>query len=423
MRFADKYIERNKGEFFFEPTKFSPFKMIVVIPCFNEPDIVHTLSSLFDCEYPGVETGVVVVVNSTEKSSDNVLIQNRKTISDLYSLQLQFKSFIQLFIIGVENLPEKNGGVGWARKIGMDWAVSHFNHFGMDGGIIISLDADTLVEKNYLKSINNYFINNPLDVAVTISFEHRFHPCDLRNEKVEKASVYYELYMRYYRNALIYTGFPNSIYTIGSCFAVKAGAYVLQGGMNRKKAGEDFYFLHKMVMLGKIGEIKSTTVYPSSRLSDRVPFGTGPSLQKYYEGSRSVENTYPLEAFEVLKFVFSNIDKFYNYGYKLQTDILSEDATFKGFCDESKFTDEIRELINNCGSLEIFKKRFFHIFNALKVLQWLNYAAQHNFPQKILLEESRRLLKLMGIEEVKIPSDPKLILSLFRLLDKTRSNG
>jgi glycosyltransferase involved in cell wall biosynthesis len=422
MGFADKYIERNRGEFFFEPANFSPLKMIVVIPCFNEPGIIFTLLSLFDCEYPGVETGIVVVVNSTEKSPENVLIQNRKTISELNSLQLQLKSLVHLFIIGVENLPEKNGGVGWARKIGMDWAVSHFNHFGIDEGVIISLDADTLVEKNYLKSINKYFISHPLYVAATINFEHRFHHHDLRNENIEKASVYYELFMRYYRNALSYTGFPNSIYTVGSCFAVKADAYISQGGMNRKKAGEDFYFLHKMAMLGKIGEINSTTVYPSSRLSDRVPFGTGPSLQKYCDGTRTIEKTYPLGAFEVLKFFFSNIEKFYYSADKLQVNDFSKDVSFIGFCNESKLRDEICELKANCGSLEIFKKRFFHLFNALKVLQWLNYASQHNFPLKILLDESWILLKLMGIEEAKIPTDPTSILTLFRLLDKTRSN-
>jgi glycosyltransferase involved in cell wall biosynthesis len=422
MGFADNYIKENRGEFFFEPAEFVPFRMIVVIPCFNEPEIKYALSSLFDCEYPEVETGIVVVVNSTEKSPEKVLIQNRETISELNALSLQLKSFPLLFVIGVENLPEKNGGVGWARKIGMDWAVSHFNHFGVEEGVIVSLDADTLVEKNYLKSIYTYFLNHPGNVAATINFEHQLHPCDLRTESLEKASVFYELFMRYYRNALSITGFPNSIYTVGSCFAVKAGAYVFQGGMNRKKAGEDFYFLHKMAMLGEIGEIISTTVYPSSRLSDRVPFGTGPSLQKYFEGTRSIEYTYPLEAFEVLKFFFSNMERFYYKADNLQSEDFSEDASFIGFSNESKLPDEIRELIANCGSPEIFKKRFFHLFNAFKVLKWLNYAQQHCFPQKALLNESRKLLKLMGIEENKIPTDPALMLNLFRLLDRTRTN-
>ena len=90
----------------------------------------------------------------------------------------------------------------------------------------------------------------------------------------------YEDYLHYYKKALDYAGFPDSIYTIGSAFAVRADAYVKQGGMNRRQAGEDFYFLNKLTKLGKITEINDAYVYPSARVSDRVPFGTGAAMNK-----------------------------------------------------------------------------------------------------------------------------------------------
>jgi hypothetical protein len=418
MGFADNYIQKNRGEFFYEPTQLLPLKMIIVIPCFNESGIKYTLSSLFDCEYPGVETGVIVVVNSTINSSAEVLNQNRKTIIELNSILLQCKSFIHLFIVEVENLPFKQGGVGWARKIGMDWAVSMFNHFDYESGVIVSLDADTLVEKNYLKSIYSYFINNPGKIAATIYFEHKIHPYDYPTDELKKASIIYELYMRYYRNALSVTGFPNSIYTVGSCIAVKAGLYVAQGGMNRRKAGEDFYFLHKMAILGEISEINSTTVYPSSRLSDRVPFGTGAAIKKYCEGDKSVEFSYQLEAFLILKSIFSKIENFYWKGDKLRAEDLSDDTSFISFCNKTKLLEDIRELISNCSSAEIFTKRFFHLFNAFKILKWLNYSLSDRFPKESLIKESRKLLQIMGIEEEGILTDPETMLNLFRLLDK-----
>ena len=37
--------------------------------------------------------------------------------------------------------------------------------------------------------------------------------------------------------------------------AVRADAYLRQGGMNRRKAGEDFYFLNKFMVLGGYGEM------------------------------------------------------------------------------------------------------------------------------------------------------------------------
>lgn len=45
--------------------------------------------------------------------------------------------------------------------------------------------------------------------------------------------------------------------------------------MNQRKAGEDFYFLHKFSILDQLGEINVEIVLPLARSSDRVPFGTG----------------------------------------------------------------------------------------------------------------------------------------------------
>jgi hypothetical protein len=226
--------------------------------------------------------------------------------------------------------------------------------------------------------------------------------------------------MRYYRNALLYTGFSNSIYSVGSCFAVKARAYIAQGGMNRRKAGEDFYFLQKISMLGEIGEINSTTVYPSSRLSDRVPFGTGPAIKKYCEGNITLEYSFPLEVFEILKSIFSKIEEFYLIGDKLKAEDISLNASFISFCNETKLLDEICELKANCSSVDIFMKRFFHLFNAFRVLKWLKYSLLNGFPQKSLLSESRKLLQLLGFDENEIATDPKLVLNLYRSLDKNR---
>jgi hypothetical protein len=228
--------------------------------------------------------------------------------------------------------------------------------------------------------------------------------------------------MRYYRNALLFSGFTHSIYSIGSCFAVKAGAYVAQGGMNRRKAGEDFYFLHKMTMLGEIGEINSTTVYPSSRISTRVPFGTGPALEKYCKGDQSLEYSYSLKAFEILRSFFSVIEMFYKKEDKLLAEDFSKNVSFIQFCKETRLVNELCELIENCASLDVFRKRFFHLFNAFKVLKWLNFSVQNGFPKAKLLDESQKLLLLLGIEENLLKADAKILLTLFRSLDKNRAS-
>ena len=91
----------------------------------------------------------------------------------------------------------------------------------------------------------------------------------------------YELHLRYLNLFSRFTGFPYAYHTIGSCFGVRAETYASQGGMNKRKAGEDFYFLHKIIPLGEFREINNTCVIPSPRESDRVPFGTGAAIGKY----------------------------------------------------------------------------------------------------------------------------------------------
>jgi glycosyltransferase involved in cell wall biosynthesis len=420
--FADLYLSKYTCDFFIAPETFMPFDLAIVVPCYNEPEIGQTIHSLFKSDSEGIETAVVVVVNSTTNSPQTVIDQNQNTVSELNLLAKESVAGKQLFVLDAGSFPSKHGGVGWARKIGMDWAVAQYNHFGCNEGIIVSLDADSLVEKNYLAAICSYFNANPKKIAATIFFEHHFSiSCQLA-EIEGQAVIMYELYMRYYRNALLQTGFPHAMYTVGSCFAVKADAYIAQGGMNRRKAGEDFYFLHKLSMLGEIGEINTTTVYPSARMSDRVPFGTGPAIRNYCEGDRSIETTYPLEAFLKLKPFFARVPEFYALGREITDEDLSSDHTFLLFVKDKNLTSEIQELKVNCSNSTIFKKRFHHLFNAFMVLKWLNFSAVNSCPKQDLVIESGKLLSLFGVEMDKIPEDPKLLLNLYRQIDRDKTN-
>jgi hypothetical protein len=422
MGFADHYLLKYRGDIFIEPERFLNFDLVVVIPCYDEPEIGKTLQSLIRCNTYGIIVAVVVVVNSSVDSPASVVDQNRKTVAELELLTRQPVNGIHFNTLTIEKLPARHGGVGWARKIGMDWAVAQFNQIGKKDGIVISLDADTTVNNNYLQAIYNYFKNYREAVGATIYFEHQPLPQKQYNEKQEQAIVMYELYMRYYRNALLKAEFPNSIYTVGSCFAVKVDAYIAQGGMNRRKAGEDFYFLHKLAMFGFVGEINSTTVYPSSRMSARVPFGTGPVIRKYYEGDLSLETTYPLESFQILKPFFNSIDEYYYVGKKLLVNDFTDNKAFRLFLQELDFASQVIELVVNCGSPSVFKKRFFHLFNAFMVLKWLNFSVFNSFPRNSLLEECHHLLLLIGVNEKSIPDDPKLMLNLFRQIDRERTN-
>lgn len=416
MQFALKYLEKQDRQYFVAaPGNLTNFDMIVVIPCFNEPGIENTIQSLFACNNPGVSVAIVVVVNNSINAHPKIEAQNKISLTTLALLNQRSPGWISLYTIESMNLPEKHAGVGWARKIGMDWAVSHYNATEKPKGIIVSLDADTLVEINYLESILSFYKQKTNAIGATIYFEH---PID--NSETGIAITWYELYMRYYKYAMAFAGFPHPIYTVGSCFTITAKAYVSQGGMNRRKAGEDFYFLHKMTQLGNLGEINNTIVHPSARVSDRVPFGTGHAMQQYFKGTDEYKHTYPLEAFVILKDFFGQIGSYYRVKPTTYEN-LSENKTFIEFLQSINFIDELHELVANCSTIAIFEQRFFQIFNAFKILKWLNYALLNGYNKSDLLIEIHKLLTAKKIKPIKGQVDPNLMLKLFRQMDKAQS--
>src|SRR5688572_19895472 len=56
--------------------------LVVVIPCFNEPDLIVSLESLRRSERPNVAHEVIVVVNSTTNVDVSVLEQNDRTLRE-----------------------------------------------------------------------------------------------------------------------------------------------------------------------------------------------------------------------------------------------------------------------------------------------------------------------------------------------------
>jgi hypothetical protein len=412
MAFADQYLSKQDVRFAFRCNNNDcDTKMVVAIPCYDEPEIAKTLLSLFNCLQPNCNVLVVVVINHSEQSPEAVKLQNAKTYNEIQKLKKIAPAWFAIEVLQAYDLPQKHAGVGWARKIGMDFAISLFNNCDCSNGIIVSLDADTLVADNYLQAIAEYFVLKPNNIGATLYFEHL-----IDDVKLENAVVLYELYMRYYKNALSFAGFPFSLYTVGSAFCVKAQAYVAQGGMNRRKAGEDFYFLHKLVQLGAVGEINNTVVYPSGRVSNRVPFGTGPAIAKYIENNSEAGLTYPLESILALIDIFKNVDFVYR---NFSLDNLTENNLLKEFLTETAFVDEISDLRNNCATINSFSKRFYHSFNAFKILKWLNYAVGNFYDRNNVISEANKLLRMLGFDYVEA-SNAKIMLNRFRELDKNR---
>jgi len=271
--------------------------LVVVIPCYNEPNLIASLQSLKKCELPSSDVEVIVLINSAENESGEVLEQNRESFHQAKEwAELNSLNGLRFFILNQTGLPKKHAGVDLARKIGMDEAVRRFEQAGNPNGIIVCFDADSLCDTNYLVELEKHFRKNPKTPACSIYFEHPLEGTEFSKE-VYDGIANYELHLRYYVNALKYAAYPYAFQTIGSSLAVRSDVYQKQGGMNRRKAGEDFYFLSKVMHLGNFSELNSARVIPSPRSSHRVPFGTGKAIGDWLKNGSTELPSYNLQIF------------------------------------------------------------------------------------------------------------------------------
>lgn len=380
MKYWKSYVERQKPEYL--RTTIPPdvdADMIVVIPCYHEPSLSETLNSLRAGDRPDANVLIIIVINSGVLAAEEVIKQNRLSYDEVLHFAIRYhESGFDFMPLLFEGLPRKHAGVGLARKIGMDLAVEHFLRKEKLRGVIVSLDADCTVTSNFLTTIWSTFSR---DKSLNATIHDFYHRVEEESPIAESAVRQYEAYIRYFRSMLQYTGFPYYWHTIGSAFAVSADAYVSVGGMGRQQGGEDFYFLQKIFALGHILELKEARVFPMARLSGRVPFGTGPSLQKIIEDTDGNKRAYSERSFQVVKQLFDMKDDFFGKdGHMVERMVTSLDPSLQQFLNKIDFPLLISDCNGNCASLSTFRKRFFHHFNAFRIIKYLNQVHPDPFP-------------------------------------------
>lgn len=386
------YLQRQtEEELTFQIPLVPDLFLVVVIPCYNEPDVLTTLESLCACETAGFGTEVIVLVNSYENTSEDIVRLNQSTFQQVQDFAAGRNTDRLQIIPLIQKLSGHKIGAGIPRKIGMDEALRRFSRSGQEMGVLVSLDADCLVDKNYLQEIYEHFGNDGKLCTATIKFSHPTGHLE-ETDPLKKAMMVYEKYLTYYKEALEYCGYPYAYYTVGSAFAVRASVYAGVGGMSRQQAGEDFYFLQKVFPLGKTAEINSTTVYPATRVSYRVPFGTGPSLGKMLKDGEPVKYTYSFEAFQILRSFFERADTLYEMPASFVENFVSScPEGLKTYLEEDEFVEKIAVINKTTSSVKTFRKRFFDYFNAFKVLKFLNHIHPCYIPLKDVCGEYEKL--------------------------------
>ena len=415
LQAADSYLLKHSVVPLIDTVPAGELGFVVCIPAYKEPDPLLPIISLYNADAPQCAVEVLILFNYPENSSSagiELTTQGYDMVKK-WAAENNTEKF-RVYPILAGGIPLKHAGAGMARKLVMDQAVTRLRAAENPAGIITGFDADSLCDKNYFTAITEQFTVNPETTGASIHFEHPISGNEYP-EQAYKGITLYETHLRYISQAMRYSGFPYFFHTVGSSFAVRADIYVAQGGMNRRKAGEDFYFLHKIMPLGEYVNISGTTIIPSPRTSDRVPFGTGVSIAKWINDNDTVFYTYPFAVFESVKPLFNSIEGLYRQSLK-NAEKLITDNTLVSFLEKEGWEKKWDEIQSNCSSIVNFKKRFFRWFDGFLFVKYLNYYIREEMPKSPLQKECTELAKCYGWKD--FPDSFPEILEWLREEDK-----
>jgi len=400
---------------------------VIVVPAISEYKNVITLLNSLSINYSDYfhSTAIIFVVNNSVNSNSRIKKNNLKTcelLRQIISNQRNNSDFdnphanwsrLRIGLINAcsdgKEFPTKLSGAGFARKIGMDTSLGVFDYSNRRKNLLICLDADCIVDKNYMNEIISNFNEKKLHAGI-VNFKHRFNI-----KKTEPAIICYEIYLRYYVLGLKYANSPFAFYSVGSTIVCDDETYIKVGGMNLNKAGEDFYFLEKITKIAPIGRINSTTVYPSSRSSWRVPFGTGPRIKRFLEKERNEYLLYRPKCFYILKKWLDIFSKNYFTGEEFLKHAERINKYLYSFLKKNDFAEHWNKILSNLPvrqadsnsqtQLDNQKINWFDGFRTLKLIHYLRDNGYQSINMFDALDEilSKYNLKIMRDKRKAIP--------------------
>jgi len=383
-----KYIkDRVIDEALIDNNPQDDLSLILVVPAYKEKlsDILQLCHSL-NKQTVTIQFELIIVINNAV--GDEAARSINQTV---LSAEAEFDQFdYPVYLIDkTDILNTKKAGVGLARKIGLDEGLRRFNSIGRNG-VLVCLDADCTVAENYLHEVEHFFKSHPKLNACSIGFRHRFE--EIEDKEMLQAIIQYELHLRYYIQIQDWIGLPFALQTVGSAMAVRSDAYAAQGGMPVLKAGEDFYFLHKFIGTNKCGNLAKVLVFPSGRISDRVPFGTGRAVGEIMNDPEDYLSYHP-KSFEILK---ADLEKIHHSYPDFKNICASVSKESQAFFEKVDLETRLEECVKNTSDKSSFTKRFYRWFDAFLLMKYIHYMRDEQFENVKILEAVNLFLKMKG---------------------------
>jgi len=314
-----------------------------------------TLASLAAQRDTGFQ--VWVCVNQPAGSDAATTAENKATLAWLTrrSHEFPFRLHILDGLDPATAPPARSAGVGWARRYLFETLLA-----AEPEALCVSLDADVSLDPDYLAAVSEAFAAFPNAVGLAAPF---YHHCPSSPELALR-TLRYECYLRYYQLSLWRIGSPYAFLPLGSAFAFRGPAYFRAGRMPLRRAAEDFYFLQQLRKVGPIIRWIDARVYPAARPSDRVPFGTGPTLAATDPGFQA--RHYPFfeqASFDLLAATFACFPQLFRHAMALPL------GDFIGDADDAAFA----RMRRNFKREDLFVRACHEKLDGLRTLQFLKY--------------------------------------------------
>ena len=333
-------------------------KIYISLPVKNElENIPNVLQCIKNQTFKNFELWLCVNQPDNWWQDEQRIIQcknNQQTISYLKSIKEIPINILDYSSPG-NGWKGKKEGIGWARKVLMDAIVEEAS----PQDIVISMDADTFFGPDYFSSVVQRFDECPKALGLLNPYYHKLE----QDDELNRNMLRYEIYMRHYTLNLWRIESPYAFAAMGSIISFPVWAYKKVGGMVPKKSGEDFYFVQNIIKTGVLLRYNNTTVFPGTRYSDRVYFGTGPALIKGKNNDWGSYPLYPAELFNKISLTYRSFPALFEKNIETPLD---------GFIEKTFGVKNIwKPLRDNFKNKEKFIHACHSRLDGLRILQYL----------------------------------------------------
>lgn len=379
LQYFEKYAEPEIQYLYnFPPREYG---QVLCIPAYDEPpEFLYSLSNAAR-NYPG-KVLVILVINQPENCRE---CHNNEQLSThlqqhpclWHAGNIILTEYLQYDILWVNRyisglrIPSKKG-VGLARKIACDMAAFLTKKQNIHTHQFFCSDADVIFPDNYFSTFLP--VENSAGV---LGFKHIAG----ENQHINSATQLYELSLQHYVNGLKRAGSAYAYHTIGSCLLLNADYYIKARGFPVRPAGEDFYLLNKLQKIAPVKVITETVIGIQSRLSNRVPFGTGPAVERLLQTHESPIFYHP-QSFTILGIWLDYLDHLAIAGSyekpqhseaKIQECLLGLDTLFDT-------GTAIGKLFANHKTIDARTTHLHQWFDGFKTLKTIHYLRNAHFP-------------------------------------------